>query len=74
MILTRDRITFTSTSTPTITVRVTPEWTPNSIMDTATANSKKKLLVPINAVEARVNLKILKNRYLIFYYLYLFEI
>lgn len=51
IIWTRDSITGTSTKTPTVIARVTPEWTPNKIVDTATASSKK-LLAPIKAVGA----------------------
>ena len=51
IICTRDNITGTSTKTPTVIAKVTPEWTPNKIVDTATASSKK-LLAPMKAVGA----------------------
>ena len=51
IICTRDSITGTSTKTPTVIVNVTSEWTPNKIVDTATASSKR-LLAPMKAVGA----------------------
>jgi hypothetical protein len=51
IISTRDSITGTSTNTPTVIAKVTPESTPNKIVDTAIASSKK-LLAPMKAVGA----------------------
>jgi hypothetical protein len=51
IIATRDSITGTSTNTPIVIAKVTPESTPNKIVDTATASSKK-LLAPMKAVGA----------------------
>tara|TARA_B000000441_G_scaffold92081_1_gene63646 strand:+ start:1777 stop:2046 length:270 start_codon:yes stop_codon:yes gene_type:complete len=45
---TKDSITGTSTKTPTTVAKAAPEFSPNKLIETATANSKK-LEVPIIA-------------------------
>ena len=50
---TSESITGTSTNTPTTVASAAPEFNPNKLMATATANSKK-LDVPISAAGAAV--------------------
>ena len=52
-IATNDNITGTSTNTPTTVANAAPELSPNKLIATATANSKK-FDVPINAAGAAV--------------------
>ena len=50
---TSESITGTSTSTPTTVAKAAPEFSPNKLIATATASSKK-FDVPINAAGAAV--------------------